>query len=177
MSSLQQISPAPQSPKPIEREERPAQWRRFRSSGVGVTFEVPFAMTPADGKKGEVMEKVASGSMLLPFVFEVAFLASNGPLSTGAEELARETAVRWTIDYEFVAPPAVRRCRYSSVDDAWILTAQISDPAGTLSYTWVTLDVDERIYCIGISYWAHEILAKETCDRILRSIAGPIAWV
>jgi len=176
MSSLQQISPAPLTLKPIEREARPAQWRRFRSSGVGVTFEVPFAMTPADGR-GEVMEKVASGSMLVPFVFEVAFLASNGPLSTSVEELARETAVRWTIDYEFVSPPAVRRARYASVDEAWVLTAKISDPAGTLSYTWVTLEVDERIYCIGISYWAHEQLAKETCDRILRTISGPITWV
>ncbi len=175
MSSLQQISAAPQTPEPIE--ARPAQWRRFRNSGVGVTFEVPFQMTPTEGKKGEIMEKIASGSMFLPFVFEVAFLASNGPLSTGAEDLARETAVRWTIDYEFVSPPTVRRARYADVDKSWILTAQISDPAGTLSYTWVTLEVDERIYCIGISYWAHEIQAEQTCERILRSIAGPIAWV
>lgn len=178
MSSLQQIPAAPKPRKPIvERESRSAQWGRFRTSGIGVTFETPTPLVLVDAKKGEPMEKVASGSMLLPYVLEVAFLASEGPYSMGAEDVARETAVRWTVDYEFVAPPTVRRARYANVDEAWILTAKIADEAGTLDYTWVALEVDERIYCLGISFWSHDGTAQEARERILRSIAGPIGWV
>ncbi len=145
-------------------------WRRYRNAETGLSFEVPVEIVdePAEGLFGSLAE----GRMILPFVFDVTFMASREISDASPEALARDMAMQWMVDYDLAAGPAVRRVDYPGVEEAWSLSAEIRDDAGTIDYSWVTLRKDGKVGCLGVSCWSVECLGREAWLRTLGSVSG-----
>ena len=145
-------------------------WRRFHDAEAGLSFEVPFDVVdePAQGPFG----RLAEGRMTLPFVFDVTYMASREISDASPEGLTRDMAVQWSVDYDLAHAPSLRRVEYPGVEEAWSLSAEIRDDAGTIHYSWVTLRKDGRVGCLGVSCWSVECLGREAWLRTLGSVLG-----
>ena len=108
--------------------------------------------------------------MTLPCVLDVTYLAS--PNDASPESLTLAMAAQWAVDYNLESGVRVERAHFPGVDEAWVLSAEIRDDAGTLGYSWATLRKGETIACLGVSCWAVETLGREATHRILGSFVG-----
>lgn len=149
-----------------------ANWHRYRNAETGLSFEVPLPILdePADGP----FDALAEGRMVLPFVFDVTFLASREATDASPEGLVRDMAVQWAVDYDLAAGPSVKRIDYPGVEEAWSLRAEIREGAGTIEHAWTVLRKDGKVGCLGVSCWSVECLGREAWLRTLGSVSGDL---
>lgn len=145
-------------------------WRRFEDFETGLSFEVPFALESeaTEGPFGLLVE----GSMTLPYVLDVTYMASKEVSDATPKSLTHAMATQWMVDYTILAGPSMRRVEIPGVDEAWVLSAEIEDEAATIGYSWVTLSKGGRIGCLSVSCWAAEARGRAARERILESILG-----
>ena len=143
-------------------------WHRYRDPETGLSFEAPLRIEAGDGP----FDLLVEGQMTLPFVFDVSFMASREISDASPQTLTREMATQWMVDFQMSGAPRVRKVEYPGVDEAWAVTADIEDEAGTIGYSWVTLQKDGRIGCLSASCWCAEVQGREAFHRTLTSISG-----